>query len=1032
MQWKIVSDFVGACPKHDEGSGYKMTFWTTCKGVSKNVQNASPDLIVFGIDWLGDTLGSSEDFWDDVYGKSLNAVPKPRVGRISEMHEDTIIPRDYQQAALDKFVEKVKKEETFKGRYIYPTGAGKTLIESLILNHQIDTSPKEAHLVVAPRIALLIQLMQEFREFVGDKYVPIGLHSGSDEPEADDIDWMRRTQRNTTNEEVVKGEIKRARRMGKPAVIFSTYHSLHKLTRKIGKFTFSFNTMIADESQYCVAENYFEQIQNIDAKIKLYFTATERHYVMKDGSKARKSNDNEEVFGKRIASETVRDLVNRGILVEPILHLMLGAPKFDKKNKKTIQGTLIAEAQHIANAQRKLVNRKLHSKTLFACREAANVEVIVDTKNSNRNLKKLKRMVPDHTIFTIISKKPFGAMVDGRSVSRKSFLDQLKDCDGSALIFHYNILSEGIDIDGITGVAILRRMGDAKMMQTIGRCLRPFKKDPKLKPYSYISVPIIDDDIHKSENLEEIVRKIIDSGLEIDAEKVVITDARNGNGGNGKKKKKKKKRTEGAELTQTELDIFRHELMRILNSETKKAEDDYHLGMLHSTFTDDVMKEIFNGKYPSSRYATPAYSAPKQLDDHLGSYHDRYFVVSKAWSQGKMFESTGKRPITPLRIIKKHADRLGDISGKLTLAFNIEYVPYLREKGANVILATRNECEATKNLAESQVIGVEYLTLGEVMKKGLKFDIVIGNPPYQELKPGYTKSQAIWNEFVENAHKILKRGGNLAMIHPAGWRNVDGDFRQTLALLQSMDMEWLSIHDLKAGSANFGVGYRYDMYVAEKSNTPGFVTDIEGEDGSEYPECIKDSDYIMNFRSDLFKRMLAKNESDRVHFIYSSSKYESRKKWMHKKSNEKKGKFIHPCVYNISKKDGSFTYRYSLTKKNLTKKDDGQPHFGVPKVIFGVGQQPGIPMVDENGKYGLCQYVGAIHDEAKNLPLIAKAMNGKRFRDVMNAVQYNTQMWNRFFIGMFRKDFWKEFVDEKGNLIDENGNVIPEDEGDEK
>ena len=1025
IRWNVVSDFVGACPKHDEGSGYKMTFWTTCKGVSPQARDAAPSLTVFGIDWLGDTLGSNEEFWDFIYGKSLNATPKPRVGRISKEHEDTVVPHDYQQAALDKFIEKVEKEKTFKGRYIYPTGAGKTLIESLILDRQIDRNSKRVHLVVAPRIALLIQLMREYREFIGDKYIPIGLHSGSEEPEADDIDWMRRTQRNTTDECVVKREIANAKLRGKSAVVFSTYHSLHKLTRNIEEFTF--DTMIADESQYCVAENYFEQIQNIRAKIKLYFTATERHYVMKDGSKAKKSNDNEEVFGKVISSETVKKLVKRKILVEPILHLMLGAPKADETNQDTIRDTLVAEAQHIANAQRELVDNRLNSKTLFACRKAENVEIIVDSKNDNKNLKKLHRKVPGHTIFTIISKKPFGAMVDGESVTRKSFLDRLKNCDGNALIFHYNILSEGIDIDGITGVAILRRMGDAKMMQTIGRCLRPFKKNPRLKPYSYVSVPIIEDDIHKNENLEEIVRKILDSGLEINAEKIVITDMKKDAmaiNDSGKKKKGKQKNTKSE---QAELKIFKHKLKTIIKMHSDKMDEDYHLGMLNRTFTDDVMKGIFDGKYPSDKYSPSSYVAPKRLDDCLGSYLDQYFVVGKAWSEGRMIESDKMRPITPLSIIRNHVDRLGDITGKLTLTYNVEYIPYLMKKGANVVLATRKECEATKNLAESQVIGVEYLTEGEVMKKGLKFNIVIGNPPYQERKPGHQKTQAIWDEFVEHAHSILKEGGKLAMIHPAGWRNSGGDFQRTLALLQSMDMEWLSIHNLKAGQANFNIGYRYDMYVAIKDNTPGFLTNIVGEDGSEYRECIKDLNFIMNFQSDLFKKMLAQNEDDRVHFIYSSAKYESRKEWMHKTTNEKKGKYIHPCVYNISKKDGTFTYRYSRTKENLMDKDDGKPHFGVPKVIFGVGQQPGIPMVDEKGEYGMCQYAGGIHDKRKNLPLIAKAMHSQRFRDVMNAVHYNTQMWNRFFIEMFRKDFWKEFVDENGNLIDERGNVIPED-----
>ena len=773
IQWKVVSDFVGACPKHDEGSGYKMTFWTTCKGVSKNAQDAAPSLKVFGIDWLGDTLGSNEDFWDFIYGKSLNATPKPRVGRISDKHEDTVTPHDYQQAALDKFIGKVKKERTFKGRYIYPTGAGKTLIESLILNHQIDRCRGGVHLVVAPRIALLIQLMHEYREFIGDKYVPIGLHSGSEEPDVDDIDWMRRTQRNTTDEGVVGQEIANAKLKGKSVVVFSTYHSLHKMTPKFGNF--SFDTMIADESQYCVSENYFEQIQDIDAEIKLYFTATERHYIKKDGSKAERSNDNEVVFGERLGSETVKDLVERGILVEPILHLMRGAPKTDEIN----QDTLVAEAQHIANEQREMVNKELHAKTLFACREAANVEVIVDLANSKENLKKLQREVPDHTIFTIISKKPFGAMIDGKAVNRKTFLDRLKDCEGDALIFHYNILSEGIDIDGITGVAILRKMGDAKMMQTIGRCLRPYKKDPSLKPHSYISVPMIEDDIGKNENLNDVVRRILDSGLEIDAEKVVISDRTKKPSppipGPGKGRPNKGEQAQ----KQAELDIFKHELRKIIKTHADNLAEEYRRGMLHSKFTNDVVDEILDGKYPSSGYGASTESVPKQLTLSLNSYLDQHFVVEKAWSRNRILESKGIRPITPLQVIREHVDKIGDISGKLTLTFNVEYVPYLKEKGANVILATKSSsngdpaaskdpnnvlatsghCEATRNLAESQVVETEYLTLEEVMKRGLEFDIVIGNPPYQERKPDHKKSRMIWQDFVLDAVKILKRGG---------------------------------------------------------------------------------------------------------------------------------------------------------------------------------------------------------------------------------------------------------------------------------
>lgn len=75
----------------------------------------------------------------------------------------------------------------------------------------------------------------------------------------------------------------------------------------------------------------------------------------------------------------------------------------------------------------------------------------------------------------------------------------------------------------------------------------------------------------------------------------------------------------------------------------------------------------------------------------------------------------------------------------------------------------------------------------------------------------------------------------------------------------------------------------------------------------------------------------------------------------------------------------------------------------------------------------MCQFAGAIADDIENLPLIAKAMDGSRFREMMNVVQYGTQTWNRFFIEMFHKDFWKEFVNRDGDWIDEDGNLIDRD-----
>ncbi|NJO61105.1 MAG: hypothetical protein HC836_23425, partial [Richelia sp. RM2_1_2] len=57
------------------------------------------------------------------------------------------------------------------------------------------------------------------------------------------------------------------------------------------------------------------------------------------------------------------------------------------------------------------------------------------------------------------------------SGKRKEWLTAIKNCK-TAIIFHYDIISEGIDIDGITGTLIMRNNGLAKLIQIVGRTVR--------------------------------------------------------------------------------------------------------------------------------------------------------------------------------------------------------------------------------------------------------------------------------------------------------------------------------------------------------------------------------------------------------------------------------------------------------------------------------------------------------------------------------------------------------------------------------
>lgn len=141
----------------------------------------------------------------------------------------------------------------------------------------------------------------------------------------------------------------------------------------------------------------------------------------------------------------------------------------NNSNKQDIDAIIDATKIHIEAATG-------NTKIFFALDGGNVVESILD------NVETLKKEFPNHTIFTISSNTEHRTQIDGEVVSRQEFMKTMRDCS-DAIIFHYNIISEGIDIPGITGVVIDIDMGVRKVEQTLGR----FKQRPDFKTYSLIS-----------------------------------------------------------------------------------------------------------------------------------------------------------------------------------------------------------------------------------------------------------------------------------------------------------------------------------------------------------------------------------------------------------------------------------------------------------------------------------------------------------------------------------------------------------------
>ena len=715
-----------------------MSLWTTAKGLHPAIEKAFNNKIkTFGHFEIEYLVNHRYDFWDFYakgFGRSRKRKSKTSIGRLDSSSFEL---RDYQKQGFENFKAVYKRSpfyegggnardiRTMKGRFIYPTGAGKTVIQSLILKDLISKKGGTGiHVVVAPRIVLVNQLLSEYRDLLGTTYLGMAFHSGTKELDYEKINWVERSTTQAT--EVVK-QRNRAVAMGKDLVIFSTYHSLWKLVNH----GIVFDTMIADESQYCIREDNFSDVRDIRAAVKLFFTATERHGL------GERSNDNEVVFGPVIGQETVSNLISQQYLVRPVLHVVAG-----KRRDKELD-SFVDEAAHVAGFQREEVHEKMSSRTLFACSSTKDVKAIVDY------MKLVKEKLPDHDVFTIVSDSTYSSRVNGAKVSRDQFMNDLHFCQKNAMIFHYDILSEGIDIDGITGCAIMRRMGHAKLVQTIGRCLRVFKKNPSIKERALISVPVIDGDQKNRDHIREVVRMLMEGGFEVNIEEMVVSG---GGGGPGTPSEPEQPKLDLRERLQTTIEEVIHEI-----------EDDYrkeNLKIFGTKTTEDVLRRLtdsIEGITPDRKERNSSHSdGYDDIDSVRNDEIETILRIVTKRSDGHNIPTPKKLATRMIREVGKCIDRQWD-GKRIAVMYNMEFVDALRcEDNVNLDDVTYfGDCsnkEIAMTAMGSQCKDVEEL---EDWSRE-KFDVVVGNPPYQSSS---NTGNPIWPKFAEQAIEISDGGG---------------------------------------------------------------------------------------------------------------------------------------------------------------------------------------------------------------------------------------------------------------------------------
>ena len=367
-----------------------------------------------------------------------------------------------------------------KGQIIVPTGGGKTMCMIQDTAHVQQSKCGHTTVVVAPRILLAEQLCSEFLEVITSTYTHVmHVHSGETH------------HFSTTNSEKIHVFANTARNMGEDCIIFTTYHSLHRVVDA----DIEVNTIYFDEAHNSVQRNFFGPTEHFAAESDrcYFFTATPKHSltVSKPGM-----NDTA-VYGQVLVNVPAPELVEGGYILPP---------KVVVKQLDMVQDKMKVWSRDCDFLMQTIDDQETE-KVLVCARTTK--QIIGLLTDSDFALECAKRGM---SWMTITSKT--GAIIDGQKVNREVFFDTLnawgKDPNKKFVVLHHSILSEGINVNGLESVIFLRNMDYIGISQSIGRVIR---LGDTSKTFGLVCVPVYDSvGITTSRKVQAVVDTVFEQG----------------------------------------------------------------------------------------------------------------------------------------------------------------------------------------------------------------------------------------------------------------------------------------------------------------------------------------------------------------------------------------------------------------------------------------------------------------------------------------------------------------------------------------
>jgi hypothetical protein len=199
---------------------------------------------------------------------------------------------------------------------------------------------------------------------------------------------------------------------------------------------------------------------------------------------------------------------------------------------------------------------------------------------------------------------------------------------------------------------------------------------------------------------------------------------------------------------------------------------------------------------------------------------DKYIMKAIEYARNGMFV----QPELTKEIISKIDT---SINASILVLFSYEMLPILSGLGyQNVTLAFDKPRTSIYNIAKCYRYQVK--TFEEITN--MKFDVVIGNPPYQKIKGDgsrYDQASNLWSVFwSESINKFSKPDGKVVLITPTSWLSPSIDLKGKYKI-NGFNRLWdyfssvTSYADVKNVSKHFNVGSTFGYVYVDKSGRNG-------------------------------------------------------------------------------------------------------------------------------------------------------------------------------------------------------------------